>query len=106
MKNQFSVTEKLKNDIPASVMVFLLAQPVCLGIALASGALTFSGVLAGIIGGILVGRLSGSQLSVSGPAVCIAGVFSEFLSIKASFIDSDIAETIEIYCLSAKSSGV
>jgi hypothetical protein len=32
--------------------------------------------------------------------------FSEFLSIKASFIDSDIAETIEIYCLSAKSSGV
>jgi MFS superfamily sulfate permease-like transporter len=86
MKQQFTFKEKLKHDVPASVMVFLVALPLCLGIALASGAPAFSGVLAGIIGGIVVGRMSGSQLSVSGPAVCIAGVFSEFLSIKASFI--------------------
>lgn len=55
-------------DFPSSVVVFLVALPLCLGIALASGAPLFSGLLAGIVGGIVVGSLSGSQLSVSGPA--------------------------------------
>ncbi len=57
-----------KRDIPASVVVFLVALPLCLGIALASGAPLMSGIIAGIIGGIVVGSLSGSSLSVSGPA--------------------------------------
>lgn len=60
--------KNLKKDIPASIVVFLVALPLCLGIALASGAPLFAGVLTGIIGGIVVGMFSGSQLSVAGPA--------------------------------------
>ncbi|GAB3926817.1 SulP family inorganic anion transporter [Mucilaginibacter myungsuensis] len=60
--------KNLKRDLPASIVVFLVALPLCLGIALASGAPLFAGVLTGIIGGIVVGSLSGSQLSVAGPA--------------------------------------
>ncbi len=62
----------LKNDLPASLIVFLVAVPLCLGIALASGAPLFSGIIAGIVGGIVVGALSGSQLGVSGPAAGLA----------------------------------
>lgn len=58
----------LKEDLPAGLVVFLVALPLCLGIALASGAPLFSGVIAGIIGGIVVAFASGSALSVSGPA--------------------------------------
>ena len=62
----------LKYDIPASIIVFLVAVPLCLGIALASGAPLFSGIIAGIVGGIVAGVLSGSQLGVSGPAAGLA----------------------------------
>lgn len=58
----------LKNDLPAGLVVFLVALPLCLGIALASGAPLFSGIIAGIVGGTVVAFTSGSQLSVSGPA--------------------------------------
>jgi MFS superfamily sulfate permease-like transporter len=58
----------LKFDLPASLVVFLVALPLCLGIALASGADPFAGIISGVIGGIVVGFLSGSQVSVSGPA--------------------------------------
>ncbi|MFV0505396.1 MAG: SulP family inorganic anion transporter [Bacteroidales bacterium] len=58
----------LKNDFPASLVVFLVALPLCLGIAQASGAPLFTGVVAGIIGGIIVGGISGSPLGISGPA--------------------------------------
>ena len=64
----------IKNDLPASVVVFFVALPLCLGIALASGAPLFSGLIAGIIGGIIVGGLSGSQLGVSGPAAGLAAI--------------------------------
>ncbi|WP_130285066.1 SulP family inorganic anion transporter [Aquimarina brevivitae] len=64
----------LKNDIPASIVVFFVALPLCLGIALASGAPLFSGLIAGIIGGIVVGALSGSQIGVSGPAAGLAAI--------------------------------
>jgi len=57
-----------KSDLPASVVVALVALPLCLGIALASGAPLFSGIIAGVVGGIVVGTLSKSPLSVSGPA--------------------------------------
>lgn len=56
------------SDIPSSIVVFLVALPLCLGIALGSNAPLFSGLIAGMIGGIVIGLLSGSQLSVSGPA--------------------------------------
>lgn len=62
----------LKNDLPASIVVFLVAMPLCLGIALASGAPLFSGVIAGIVGGIVVSLISGSPLGVSGPAAGLA----------------------------------
>lgn len=71
IKNE-GIFSNLRNDIPASIVVFLVAVPLCLGIALASGAPLFSGIIAGIIGGIVVGALSGSQLGVSGPAAGLA----------------------------------
>jgi MFS superfamily sulfate permease-like transporter len=71
LKNE-GMFQNLKNDIPASLIVFLVAVPLCLGIALASGAPLFSGIIAGIVGGIVVGSLSGSQLGVSGPAAGLA----------------------------------
>jgi len=64
----------IKNDLPASIVVFFVALPLCLGIALASGAPLFSGLIAGIIGGIVVGGLSGSQIGVSGPAAGLAAI--------------------------------
>ena len=62
----------LKQDAPSSLVVFLVALPLCLGIALASGAPLFSGLIAGIIGGLIVAPLSGSPLGVSGPAAGLA----------------------------------
>ena len=70
--NKLSPFKNLKHDVPASIVVFLVALPLCLGIALASGAPLFSGLIAGIIGGIIVGALSGSPLGVSGPAAGLA----------------------------------
>jgi len=58
----------IKNDLPAGLVVFLVALPLCLGIALASGAPLFSGIITGIVGGTVVAFASGSPLSVSGPA--------------------------------------
>lgn len=58
----------LKHDLPAGLSVFLVALPLCLGVALASGAPLYAGLLSGIIGGLVVALISGSQLAVSGPA--------------------------------------
>lgn len=65
-----SYFKNFRNDLPAGLVVFLVALPLCLGIALASGLSDniFSGIIAGIIGGIVVGSISGSSLGVSGPA--------------------------------------
>ena len=62
----------IKHDLPASIVVFFVAVPLCLGIALASGAPLFAGIIAGIVGGIVVGFASGSPLGVSGPAAGLA----------------------------------
>jgi len=89
-KISFGFFSELKNDLPAGLVVFLVALPLCLGIALASGAPMFAGLIAGILGGTIVALLSGSQLGVSGPAaglvvIVIAGMedlggsFSAFL---------------------------
>ncbi len=72
LNNKLSPFKNFKDDLPASVVVFLVALPLCLGIALASGAPLFSGLISGIIGGIVVGALSGSALGVSGPAAGLA----------------------------------
>ena len=64
----------IKNDLPASIVVFFVALPLCLGIALASGAPLFSCLIAGIVGGIVVGALSGSNIGVSGTAAGLAAI--------------------------------
>ena len=58
----------LRHDLPAGLSVFLVALPLCLCIALASGAPLYSGLLSGIVGGLVVALFSGSPLAVSGPA--------------------------------------
>lgn len=64
----------LGGDLAAGLVVFFVAMPLCLGIALASGAPLFSGIVAGIVGGLVIGTLSKSQLSVSGPAAGLAAI--------------------------------
>jgi len=81
-KNLFA---HIKSDFPASIVVFLIAVPLCLGIALASGAPFFSGMIAGIVGGLVVGSLSNSQLSVSGPAAGLTAVVLASISVLGSF---------------------
>lgn len=69
---EFNPFKNFGSDIPASVVVFLVAMPLCLGVALASGAPLFSGLIAGMVGGLVVGAASGSPLGVSGPAAGLA----------------------------------
>ena len=68
MKNNVDYIKNLRHDIPAGLVVFLVALPLCLGIALASGAPLMSGLVTGIAGGLVAGLASGSHLAVSGPA--------------------------------------
>lgn len=64
----------LGRDLPASVVVFLVALPLCLGIAVASGAPPLAGLVSGIVGGLVVGALSGSSLAVTGPAAGLTAI--------------------------------
>ena len=64
--------QHIGKDAPASLVVFLVALPLCLGIALASGAEPIAGLIAGIIGGLIVAPISGSHVGVSGPAAGLA----------------------------------
>ncbi|WP_216217547.1 bifunctional SulP family inorganic anion transporter/carbonic anhydrase [Amycolatopsis aidingensis] len=72
----------LRYDVPASLVVFLVAIPLSLGIALASGAPIVAGLIAAIVGGILAGAVGGSPMQVSGPAagltVIMAGIIDQF----------------------------
>src|SRR5690606_39652358 len=68
----------LRRDLPSSLVVFLVALPLSMGIALASGAPIMSGLIAGIVGGIVVGLLGGAPLLVSGPAAGPAVMVSGF----------------------------
>ena len=64
-------------DLSASLVVFLVALPLCLGIAGISGAPSLSGIVAGVIGGVVVGSLSGSRVGVSGPAAGLAVIVAD-----------------------------
>ncbi len=75
----------LGQDIPAGIVVFLVALPLCLGIAMASGAPLLSGVVAGVVGGLVVCWASGSQLSVSGPAAGLTVIVLQAIGTLRSF---------------------
>ncbi|MFS0491247.1 SulP family inorganic anion transporter [Leadbetterella byssophila] len=83
MKSKY--LKNLKYDLPAGLVVFLVALPLCLGISLASGAPFFSGIIAGVIGGIVIGALSNSQLSVSGPAAGLVAIIISAISTLGTF---------------------
>ncbi|WP_260680992.1 SulP family inorganic anion transporter [Arthrobacter sp. KBS0703] len=72
----------LRWDLPASLVVFLVAVPLSLGIAAASGAPVMAGLIAAAVGGIVAGSLGGSPLQVRGPAagltVIVAGLIEQF----------------------------
>jgi carbonic anhydrase len=69
----------LATDLPASLVVFLVALPLCMGIALASGAPIISGLIAGVVGGVVVGLFGGAPLQVSGPAAGLAVMVFGFI---------------------------
>lgn len=97
---KYFLKKNIKRDLPASVVVFLVALPLCLGIALASGAPLFAGILTGIIGGIVVSCLSGAQLSVSGPAagltVIVLGAIATLGSYQAFLLAVVLAGMFQI----------
>ena len=72
----------VRHDLPSSLVVFLVALPLSLGIAIASNAPVLAGLIAAVVGGIIVGSIGGSPLQVSGPAagltVVVADLISEF----------------------------
>ncbi len=70
----------LRHDVPASLVVFLVAVPLSLGIALASGAPIVAGVVAAVVGGVVAGALGGSRLQVSGPAAGLTVVMAETIA--------------------------
>jgi MFS superfamily sulfate permease-like transporter len=75
----------LKYDLKSSVVVFLVALPLCLGIAIASGAPPMAGLIAGIVGGIVVGSISGSHVGVSGPAAGLTVIVLDSIASLGSF---------------------
>ena len=99
-KTRFYFLSFLKHDFKASITVFFVALPLCLAISQASGAPFYSGLLAGIIGGIVVSAISGSQLSVSGPAagltaICAAAII-HLGSIEIFFLSVALAGILQI----------
>ncbi|MDF2157986.1 SulP family inorganic anion transporter [Algoriphagus sp. CAU 1675] len=84
MKNNL-LGKNLPYDLKSSLVVFLVALPLCLGIAVASGAPPMSGLIAGIVGGIIIGSLSGSHVSVSGPAAGLTVIVLDSISTLGTF---------------------
>ena len=99
-KLRFYFLSFLKHDFRASITVFFVALPLCLGVALASNTPLYSGLIAGIIGGILITLLSKSQLSVSGPAAGLTAITAaaivELGSINLFFLSVSIAGILQI----------
>lgn len=79
------LTRHIQSDLLSGILVFLVALPLCLGIALASGAPLFSGIITGVIGGIVVGWLSQSHVSVSGPAAGLTAIILTAIQTLGSF---------------------
>ncbi len=99
-RQQYYFSSFLKHDLKASITVFFVALPLCLGISLASGAPLLSGLLSGIIGGIVVSAISRSPLSVSGPAAGLTAIcataIAETGSLQAFFLAVSLAGIIQV----------
>ena len=75
----------LQADLLSGLVVFLVALPLCLGIALASNAPLLAGVVAGIVAGLVVGPISGAQVTISGPAAGLTAVVAAEIAAIGSF---------------------
>jgi carbonic anhydrase len=80
MQNLTQLGAVIRHDLPSSLVVFLIALPLSVGIAIASGAPVLAGLIAAIVGGIIVGALGGSPLQVSGPAAGLTVVVADLVS--------------------------
>lgn len=85
MTKKINLFANLKSDFASGLVVFLVALPLCLGIALASGAPLFAGIISGIVGGLVVGYLSQSHLSVTGPAAGLTAIVLTAISDLGTF---------------------
>ena len=99
-KTRFYFLSFLKHDFKASITVFFVALPLCLGISLASNTPVYSGLIAGIIGGIVVAIISKSHISVSGPAagltaIC-ASAITELGSVEIFFLSVAMAGIVQV----------
>ena len=74
-----SLPRHWKQDFLASIVVFFVALPLCMGVALASGAPVAAGLITGIVGGLVAGSLAGCQLQVSGPAAGLTVIVYEII---------------------------
>ncbi|MBE7194337.1 MAG: SulP family inorganic anion transporter, partial [Gordonia polyisoprenivorans] len=70
----------IRYDLPASLVVFLVALPLSIGIAIASGAPVMAGLIAAVVGGVVAGAIGGSPLQVSGPAAGLTVVVAELVA--------------------------
>jgi MFS superfamily sulfate permease-like transporter len=99
-KARFLFLSFLHHDFRASITVFFVALPLCLGIALASNAPVYSGLIAGIIGGLVITLISKSELSVSGPAagltaICAAAI-TQLGSLEVFFLAVSLAGLFQV----------
>ena len=92
MKNGTQSTEAgnspgghLRDDVLAGIVVFLVALPLCIGIALASNAPPLAGIVAGIVAGLIVGPLSNAQVTISGPAAGLTAVVAAEIAAIGTF---------------------
>ncbi|XDD50720.1 SulP family inorganic anion transporter [Leptospira sp. WS92.C1] len=84
----------LRHDFSASLVVFLIALPLCIGIAFASGAPIIAGLIGGIVGGVVVSLISKSPLSVSGPAAGLTVIVLDSIQTLGNFNDLLLAVCI------------
>ncbi|MDF2933101.1 MAG: rane protein [Chryseobacterium sp.] len=85
MKKSKSFFGEIKENFPSGLVVFLVALPLCLGIALASEAPPLSGIIAGIVGGLVIGAISNSNISVSGPAAGLTAIVASAITDLGAF---------------------